>query len=162
EVERYRTRAIEVDDTATLRLRFANGITGLVAVTLCAEEFVAGEVTVTGSAGTAVLEYPTDRLRLPDEETLSPVPGRVGLLANLLDHRADPATPLLVPLERTRPFTALLGPILAVEPVDVDEAHLSTRYDGPAPRLAITGVNAAIDAAAAQLALFSELRAPTV
>ena len=100
EVERYRTRDIEVDDTASLRLGFAGGLRALIAVTLCAETFVAGEITVTGTAGTAVLEYPTDRLRLPGEADLSTVPGRVGLLANLLDHRADPAVPLIAPLAR--------------------------------------------------------------
>jgi predicted dehydrogenase len=162
EAERYRTRDIEVDDTASLRLTFSNGITGLVAVSLCAEEFVAGEVTVTGSAGTAVLEYPTDRLRLPGQDTLSEVPGRTDLLANLLEHRADPTRPLLVPLARTRPFTSLLAPIQAAEPVEVDAAFVQTRDDLPSPRLAITGVNAAIDAAARGLALFSELRSPTV
>src|SRR5262249_21065985 len=65
EVERYRASAIEVDDTSALRLTFDGGLRALVAVTLCAEEFVPGEITVTGPWGTALLEYPTDRLRLP-------------------------------------------------------------------------------------------------
>src|SRR5262249_28617955 len=124
--------------------------------------FVAGEITVTGSAGTATLEYPTDRLRLPGEDDLIAVPGRVSLLDDLLDHRTDPTHPLLAPLERTRPFTALLAPIDAAEPALVLPKYLETRHDLPAPRRVLCGVNAAIDAAADQLALFSELGSPSV
>jgi hypothetical protein len=81
----------------------------------------------------------------------------VGLLDDLLDHRADPNRPLLAPLERTRPFTGLLAAIDAAEPVLVHPKHVETRHDLSAPRRVLCGVNAAIDAAAAQLSLFSEL-----
>jgi predicted dehydrogenase len=163
EVERYRTtEEIEVDDTACLRLRFTTGVTALIAVSLCAERFVAGDITVTGSAGVATLEYPTDRLSLPGDRGLVDFPGRVRLLDDLLDYRADPTRPLLAPLERTRPFTALLAPIDAAEPVLVHPKHLETRHELPAPRRVLCGINAAIDAAAAQLSLFSELGSPSV
>jgi predicted dehydrogenase len=159
-VERYRTRDIEVDDTACVRLRFDSEVDGFIAVTLCGEEFVPGDITVTGSGGTAVLEYPTDRLRLPGEADLTHGPGRVGLLDNLLDHRADPTVPLLVPLARTLPFTALLAPILAAPPALIPPEYLSTHHDLATPRLSITGINAAIDEAANRMALFSELPLP--
>jgi predicted dehydrogenase len=158
EVERYRTRDIEVDDTAALRLTFPGGVRALLAVSLCAEEFVPGEIVVTGSTGRAVLEYPTDRLCLPGEAELTARPGRVNLLANLLDHRSG--TPLLVPLERTAPFTAVLGPISAAPVSRIDPGQLTTRTDLATPRLVIPGVNDAIDAAVAELALFSELNLP--
>jgi predicted dehydrogenase len=159
EVERYRTTdEIEVDDTACLRLRFTTGVTAVIAVSLCAHQFLAGEITVTGSAGVATLEYPTDRLRMPGDHNPVEIPGRVRLLDDLLDHRADPTRPLLAPLARTRPFTALLGPIDAAQPVLVHPTHLQIRRDLPAPRRVLCGINDAIDAAAAQLALFSELR----
>ncbi|WP_353939639.1 hypothetical protein [Micromonospora sp. b486] len=108
EVERYRVRPIEVDDTTVLRLTPHAGPPVLAALTLAAEEHVPGEVLVTGERGRAVLEYPTDRLRLPGDDAPRPVPGRRGLLANLLDHRAD-GTPLIAPLARTEPFTRGAG-----------------------------------------------------
>ena len=65
---------------------------------------------MTGTGGQAVLEYPTDRLRLPGDVATRRVPGRLGLLENLLAHRADPAgVPLIAPLARTAPFTARAG-----------------------------------------------------
>jgi predicted dehydrogenase len=153
DVDLYRAHDIEVDDTACLRLRTASGPTAVVAVTLCGEAFVPGNITVTGTGGTAELEYPTDRLRLPGEDDLTAVPGRISLLANLVTHRADPATALLAPLAATREFTALLAPILAGVPTVVGAEHRRERPD----RVEIVGVNGAIDAAAARLALFSEL-----
>ena len=162
EVERYRARDIESDDTTCLRLTFADGLTAVLAVTLCAESFVPGDITVFGTDGTAVLEYPTDRLRLPGESELTPVPGRVSLLANLIAHRCDPSVPLRVPLARTRDFTALLAPILAAAPVAVPVGFREIRHDLGTPRVAIRGVNDAIDAAAAQRRLFSELSVPWV
>ena len=160
EVERYRARDIEADDTTCLRLTFATGVTAVLAVSLCAESFVPGDITVVGTAGTAVLEYPTDRLRLPGETELTPVPGRVSLLANLIAHRLDRSVPLRVPLARTRDFTALLAPILAAAPVDVPVRFRETRHDLDSPRVAIRGINDAIDAAAGHRRLFSELSIP--
>jgi predicted dehydrogenase len=161
EVERYRTRDIEVDDTATLRLTFPDGLRALLAVTLCAEEYVPGEIVVTGTAGRAVHGYPTDTLQLPGEPAATSRPGRVNLLANLLDHRADPTgVPLLVPLARTAAFTTVLGPVTGAPVSAVDPAYLTTRHDLASPRLVISGVNAAVAAAARELALFSELNLP--
>ena len=51
EVELYRTRPIEVDDTACLRLTLASGLPIMVAVTLCGEDFIAGEIIVHRHAG---------------------------------------------------------------------------------------------------------------
>jgi predicted dehydrogenase len=124
-LDRYRTRpGIEVEDTATLRLTAPDGRSVFVAVTLCSGEFVPGDITVTGTLGTAEVGYAQDRL---DGVVL---PGRTGLLANLLDHR-DHGAPLLVPLARTEPFTALAEAILADgEPVLLDPARLVPREDG--------------------------------
>jgi predicted dehydrogenase len=160
EVERYRTSAIEVDDTAALRLTFGGGLRALVAVTLCAEEFVPGEITVAGPLGTAVLEYPTDRLRLPADPCLQHVPGRTGLLANLAEHRADATRPLLAPLSRTLPFTEVLDAVGAAPVRSVGPQYLRTATDLPAPRTVLVGVNDTLRAAASALALFSELSVP--
>lgn len=147
-LDRYRVRAaVEVEDTATLRLTDRAGRSVFAAVTLCSGEFVAGDIAVTGTAGSATVGYTEDRL---DGAVL---PGRAGLLENLLDHR-DHGVPLLVPLERTEPFTALAEAILAAgPPVLLDRARLGERPDGPE----IPGAAALVRRAAAERAHFREL-----
>jgi len=197
EVELYRTRPIEVDDTACLRLTLASGLPITVAVTLCGEDFIAGEITVegTGDAGTggtpsggagsggassggagsggapgggaesagcrAVLQYPTDRLRLPGEPEWREVPGRVSLLENLLDHRADRSVPLVAPLSTTEPFTAVLAAIQAApEPARIAGRWLAVSGVAPARHVRVVGVNDVIRRAVREGALFSELSVP--
>ncbi|MBM0234445.1 Gfo/Idh/MocA family oxidoreductase [Micromonospora sp. STR1_7] len=162
EVERYRVRPIEVEDTAVLRIRFRAGPPVLAAVTLAAEEFVAGEVIVTGSAGRAVLEYPTDRLRLPGDVVTRRVPGRQGLLENLLAHRADPlGVPLIAPLARTAPFTALLDALRAApEPRLLDGDLVVGVGDGEERVRHLRGVVDVLRRSAERAALPSELAVP--
>jgi predicted dehydrogenase len=161
EIERYRARPIEVDDTACLRVTLASGLTATLAVTLCGEDFIAGEITVDGTAGQAVLEYPTDRLRLPGEPELDEVPGRVSLLENLLDHRADRSVPLLAPLSTTESFTAVLEAVEAApEPARIDEPWVTVSGEAPARHLTVVGVNEAIRRAVRHRALFCELSLP--
>jgi predicted dehydrogenase len=157
EVERYRTRPIEVDDTACLRVTMREAPPVLVAVTLCGEEFIRGEIIVYGSRGQAVLEYPTDRLHLPGDAQPVEVPGRVSLLDNLLEHRADPGVALIAPLERTWAFTVLVEAIAgAPEPSDVDPASVVvTEKDGQTHRT-IVGVNDVLRRSADRGQLFSE------
>jgi predicted dehydrogenase len=157
-VERYRTRPIEVDDTAFARITFDSGLPLMVAVTLAGEDFIAGEVDAHGPAGRALLEYPTDRLALPGAESPSPLPGRTDLLTNLLDHRTH-GTPLLAPLAATADFTAVLE---ALTVPDVPLPHLlnsdAVAVDGP--HRTITGVNKLIREVASTMALPSELGVP--
>ncbi|MEU8169896.1 Gfo/Idh/MocA family protein [Micromonospora sp. NPDC049004] len=162
EVERYRVRPIEVEDTAVLRVRFRAGPPVLAAVTLAAEEFVAGEVVVTGTSGRAVLEYPTDRLRLPGDVVTRRVPGRQGLLENLLAHRVDPAgVPLIAPLARTAPFTALLDALRAApDPRLLDGELVDVVGDGDERVVRIRGVVEVLRRAAEQGALPSEQGVP--
>jgi predicted dehydrogenase len=177
ELERYRTRPIEVDDTACLRVRLASGVTVVVAVTLCGEDFIAGEVAVHGRAGRAVLEYPTDRLALPgdpgfreptyergtSEAEAKPhfreVPGRISLLDNLLEHRERPdEVPLIAPLARTAPFTALIEVIAhAPPPTPIAAGFVGETGAAPERHTVVRGVNAAVRRAADELSLFSEL-----
>ncbi|MEV4770592.1 Gfo/Idh/MocA family protein [Micromonospora humida] len=162
ELERYRVRPIEVDDTATLRIVIPGGPPIVAAVTLAGEDFVAGEVIVTGTAGRAVLEYPTDRLLLPGDPHPREVPGRRGLLENLLAHRADPAgTPLIAPLARTAPFTAVLEQVQrAPEPTLLGGDLVTVTGSGPERVVTVPGINAALRRAAEQGALLSELAVP--
>ncbi|MEV0649642.1 Gfo/Idh/MocA family oxidoreductase [Phytomonospora sp. NPDC050363] len=155
EVERFRARDIEVDDTACLRLTFHDGPAILVAVTLCGEAAkIEGDLTVAGSAGKALFEYPTDRLRLPGGETET-VPGRVDLLDDLIAHR-EQGSPLLAPLSATEPFTAVIEAVAAAPVTQIPEGHLHRE----GPYLVVDGVNSVIEAAGARTALFSELPAP--
>ncbi|MFV2086140.1 Gfo/Idh/MocA family protein [Micromonospora sp. LOL_021] len=163
ELERYRVRPIEVDDTASMRITLDSGLAIVVAVTLAGEEFIPGEVLVHGTAGTAVLEYPTDRLRLPGGPAMRPVPGRTGLLENLLAHRRDPAgVPLIAPLARTEAFTALLEVVQAAPEPGLlgPDRTVATGVAGADRVLTIEGVNAVVRRGAAELALFSEQEVP--
>ncbi|GAA4966828.1 Gfo/Idh/MocA family protein [Actinoplanes utahensis] len=127
ELERYRSREIETDDSTFLRITGAGGRRITVAVTLASKVFIAGEISV----GDAVLEYPTDRLRLPGETDFTHVPGRAGLLENLLEHRNDPKVPLLAPLDRTAGFTAVAEAIVAApEPARIPDGYLEPHPDG--------------------------------
>ena len=156
EAERYRTRDIEVDDTAFARITFAGGLRMMAAVTLAGEDFIAGEVIVTGSAGRAVLEYPTDTLDLAG--TAGP-PGRVDLLENLVAHRRDRAVGLVVPLERTAGFTAVVQALTgpgAAEPALIDEPFVAPVGAGPERVQVIPGINAVLREAAETLKLPSE------
>ena len=156
EAERYRTRDIEVDDTAFARITFAGGLRMMAAVTLAGEDFIAGEVIVTGSAGRAVLEYPTDTLDLAG--TAGP-PGRVDLLENLVAHRRDRTVALVVPLERTTGFTAVVQALTgpgAAEPALIDEPFVAPVGAGPERVQVIPGINAVLREAAGTLKLPSE------
>lgn len=161
EAERYRTRPIETDDTAFARITFRGGLRLLAAVTLAGEDFIAGEVIVTGTAGRAVLEYPTDRLALPGDERPRDVPGRTDLLTNLVAHRRDPAAvPLIAPLERTAGFTAFAEALTAPggpEPTLLDGPLVAAQGEPPARVRVITGINDVLRRAAERCALPSEL-----
>jgi predicted dehydrogenase len=160
ELERYRCRDIEVDDTSCLRITLASGRPVVVAVTLCGEEKIQGEVIVHGTAGRAILEYPTDRLRLPGDADFREIPGRVNLLENLIQHRAD-GTSLIAPLARTAPFTAVLDVLnSAPVPAFLGGDVVVEEGESPARTVTIKGVNAVLRQAAEKLALLSELPVP--
>jgi len=160
ELERYRCRDIEVDDTACLRITLASGRPILVAVTLCGEEKIEGEVIVHGTAGRAVLEYPTDRLLLPGDDDFRVIPGRVNLLENLIEHRAN-GTPLTTPLARTEPFTAVLDVLnSAPQPAFLGGDAVIEEGEAPARTVTIRGINETLRQAAEKLALLSELPVP--
>ncbi|MEV1285947.1 Gfo/Idh/MocA family oxidoreductase [Micromonospora sp. NPDC049679] len=159
ELERYRTRPIEVDDTASMRVTFDGGVVVVAAVTLAGEESIPGEVIVRGTAGRAVLEYPTDRLMLPGDPALREVSGRTALLENLLDHRADRAgVPLIAPLSRTAGFTAVLEAVHeGPEPALLDGDRIAVSGAGPDRVTTIRGINEVLRRATDELALLSEL-----
>ncbi|GAA1867600.1 Gfo/Idh/MocA family protein [Asanoa iriomotensis] len=162
EVERYRTRPIESDDTAVLRLTGQGRPPVVVAVTLAGEELIPGEITVTGTRGSATLEYPTDRLRLPGDPGMREVPGRVDLLDNLLAHRADRAgVPLRAALAATAGFTAVVEALgAAPAPAALGDGVVADLGAGPQRVRSIRGINGVLRRAAEQHALPSELGVP--
>ncbi|WP_241994827.1 Gfo/Idh/MocA family protein [Kribbella sp. VKM Ac-2568] len=163
ETELFRANPIEADDTSSVRIRTTSGTTVLTALTLCAQ--VPGAepmVIVHGSAGRAVLRYPSDRLEITlDGRTTVTQYGRDDLLENLLDHRADPATPLLSPLAATGGFTRLVEAVrIADPPAEIPAGLVRWQGEGPERRPVVLEVEKWVTRAAEELALFSELGAP--
>ncbi|MFI7540415.1 Gfo/Idh/MocA family protein [Actinoplanes sp. NPDC049599] len=161
EAERYRTRDIEVDDTAFARVTFASGLRLMAAVTLAGEDFIAGSVIVTGAADRATLEYPTDRLELPGQ---TGPPGRTDLLENLVAHRRNRSgVALVAPLERTAGFTAVVQALTgpgADPPTPIDDAFVMSVGEGPERIQVIPGINEVLREAAETLKLPSESGVP--
>ncbi|WP_030435184.1 Gfo/Idh/MocA family protein [Actinoplanes subtropicus] len=156
--ERYRVRPIEVEDTAFARITFESGLHVMIAVTLAGEDFIAGEIAARGPAGRAVLEYPTDRLALPGDAEPRPVEGRADLLTNLVEHR-EHGTPLLVPLEVTADFTAVLEALTVPDvpmPHPLDDSAVLTE----GPKRTIPGVNDLLRKVVETMALPSEMGVP--
>ncbi|MEV3934875.1 Gfo/Idh/MocA family oxidoreductase [Glycomyces sp. NPDC049804] len=158
ELERLRTREnIEVDDTAVWRATNKNGVTITVAVTLCGDKKLEGDVYVRGTKGEAWFEYPTDRLLLPGESEPRQY-GRTDLLDNLLAHR-NKGVGLISGLRRAKTFTGVLETVLN-DPIPrlVAPEHLERVGDDPVTIL--KGADKAVEAAAKQGKLFSELGLP--
>ncbi|WP_168801377.1 Gfo/Idh/MocA family protein [Glycomyces buryatensis] len=158
ELERLRCREqIEVDDTAVWRGRNKGGVDITVAVTLCGERKLEGDVYVKGSEGEAWLEYPTDRLRLPGDDEPKTY-GRTDLLDNLMLHRQR-GVGLISGLRRAKTFTAVLETVLN-DPLPrlVGEEHL--RRVGEDPIAILDGADVAVERAAKENKLFSELALP--
>lgn len=158
ELERLRCReGIEVDDTAVWRAANRTGVVITVAVTLCGDTKLEGDIYVRGTEGEAWFEYPTDRLQLPGE-TKPRSYGRTDLLDNLLAHR-ERGVGLISGLRRAKTFTGVLERVLG-DPIPrlIEEQHLERVGDDPVTIL--KGADKAVEAAARQGKLFSELGLP--
>ncbi|WP_100445815.1 Gfo/Idh/MocA family protein [Glycomyces xiaoerkulensis] len=158
ELERLRCRdRIEVDDTAVWRGSNKGGVSITVAVTLCGDRKLEGDIYVRGTEGEAWLEYPTDRLSLPGDAEPKQY-GRTDLFDNLLLHRQR-GVGLISGLRRSKTFTGVLERVLndPVPPL-VDDAHLERV--GADPVTVLDGADAAVERAAKEGRLFSELALP--
>ncbi|HYN95511.1 MAG TPA: Gfo/Idh/MocA family oxidoreductase [Pilimelia sp.] len=158
-VEQYRTRPIEVDDTSCVRVLLRNGLSITMAVTLAAEGFIHGEIAVRGTNDDIHLDFPTDRLRLPHDGQWRQMPGRQGLLANLLDHLDDSRVPLAAALDDVAPFVSILDALNhAPEPTDIHADYLAPHPTGDG-RVLVDAVEL-VREAAEQRSLFSEMALP--
>lgn len=164
QLELWRANPIEADDTSCARILLRDRPPIVVAVTLCADEETAPYVVVHGSAGQAVFWYERDSLRVTTGHGTRTDRRyrRVGLLENLLAHRADPAhVALLAPLRATRAFVEVLQAVRdAPDPLAVPSAFVRTVGEGPMRHQMVTSVATAVDTAAQRLRLFSELDVP--
>lgn len=136
EVAWCRTRDIEVDDTATLRVTCANGGRILIAVTLAGEDFVDGRMVIPGKA----------------ELDFRAAEG-VGLLENLIAHRARGAA-LVAPLSLTRGFTAVVEALAGMP----RPGFVPSAVDGGVRVL--PGINKTLEQCAAEFRLLTELATP--
>lgn len=135
EVAWCRVRDIEVDDTATLRLRLENGSVVLIAVTLAGEDMIDGVMSV-GGQGFHFRE-------LVDSS----------LLRNLIEFRVGNA-PLLAPLSATRGFTAVVE---ALGRMPLPERLPDAAFDTAGPVRTLRGVNDVLRRCAREFALLNEI-----
>ncbi|PZF85299.1 Gfo/Idh/MocA family protein [Jiangella anatolica] len=160
--ELFRANDIEADDTSCVRVTTIGGGTVLAALTLCAREQREPYVVVTGSRGRAVLWYKTGRVDVTGPAgTVTRTFPFIDLLENLLDHRRDPAVRLISPLERSGAFTEVLEAIrTAPPPTPIASPHRVVLGTGPDRRPVVTGVDDAVERAAATLTTFREQELP--
>lgn len=146
------------------RTRQRTDLRVVVAVTLCSDEgeYADPRIIVHGEHGRAELDYTADRLLLPGEPARRTVPGRAGLLENLLAHRADPdGVPLLADVARTAPFTRVIEAISSDEaPSPIDARRLATHGAGADRVVTVPGIGAVLRESAEQLRLPRELAVP--
>ena len=108
DLELYRANPIEADDTGFVRVRLADGRQLCAALTVCGAEQEEATVELRGSRGSASYHYEHDKLDLEIGGHASTERfERSDLLENLVDH-LEHGTPLLVPLEATGAFMAVL------------------------------------------------------
>lgn len=175
EVELYAAHQIEADDTACIRFRTARGTVVCAAATLCGERPNDPYVVVHGERGRITWWYKRDTV-LVEGTAAATTYERTDLLENLVAHVADRSVRLLVPPESTWGFMTVLEAIRLAPPCrPVPPAYQRIVEDpGVAPnpgssttggcgcpvRRIVAGVDDAVERAAQELRLFSELDVP--
>ncbi|WP_208630647.1 Gfo/Idh/MocA family protein [Amycolatopsis kentuckyensis] len=159
-LELYGTRDIEADDTACLRIRFADGPEIVVAASLCAEQDHEPYVVVHGERARAKFWYKSHRLEIDDERCHLGEPA--DLLRNLIAHHLDPdGVPLLAPLAGTRAFASVVEAVRdAPSPSRIPAGWIRTVGEGASRHPVVRGIGEEVAVAADRLALFSEIGVP--
>jgi predicted dehydrogenase len=161
ELELFRAHAIESDDTSCLRLRAPDGTPVGIAATLCAPEARDPRLLVHGTRGRVTLYYTRDEVVLerpgrPPERRVHP---RVNLLADLVGHVRE-GTPLRVPPEAVTGFMSVVEAVRrAPDPLPIPAAAQRVTTEDDGVHRVVDGVAEAVERAAAEVALFSEVGA---
>ena len=167
ETDLFHANNISSDDTSTVRVTTRRGTTLLFAATLCSPVVETPEVIVGGTAATATLRYTIDEIDVTDpagQSLPSALTGnyaRDNLLTNLIEHRADPAVPLIADVRETGAFTAVLEALrLAPEPAAIPQECFDWREDEYGRHAVVADVRDWIRLAAERGQTFTELGAP--
>ncbi|MEY9933874.1 putative dehydrogenase [Catenulispora sp. GP43] len=171
-LELFHANPVEADDTSAVRIELPGAPPILVAVSVCAPKAAEIDpwVRVQGTEGEAVFHYTAGRLSVSrfnsgvstGVEELSQAFPEADLLANLLDHRARPdEVPLMVPLEDTIGFTAVLEAVRdAPEPRAIAPEHVRVEDSEVGRATTVPGIVDLVQACARGQLLFSEAGAP--
>ena len=167
ETDLFHANPIGSDDTSTVRVTTRRGTTLLFAATLCSPVVDDPAVIVGGTSATATLWYTKDEIGLVDPagrtltSALTGSAGRDNLLANLIEHRADPTVPLIADVRETGAFTAVLEALrLAPAPAAIPQDCFEWRQDERGRHAVVTDVRDWIRFAAERGQTFTELSAP--
>jgi predicted dehydrogenase len=162
-LELFHANPVEADDTSAVRIELGNGAPPvLVAVSACAPKPTEIEpwVLVQGTEGEALFHYTAGRLSVVQAgvETLSRTFPEANLLANLLDHRERPdEVPLMVPLEDTIGFTAVLEAVRdAPEPAAIPAEYIAVETFDVGQATTVHGIVDLVQSCARRQQLFSE------
>ncbi|MEY9911202.1 putative dehydrogenase [Catenulispora sp. MAP12-49] len=177
QLELFHANPVEADDTSAVRIELPGAPPIVVAVSVCAPK--ASEidpwVRVQGTEGEAVFHYTAGQLTVSrstsgvstgveelSKTELNKTFPEADLLANLLDHRERPdEVPLMVPLEDTVGFTAVLEAVRdAPEPHAIPAEYVSFEHSKVGRARTLAGVVELVQACARDRLLFSEAGAP--
>lgn len=161
DVDLYHAHRIEADDTSAVRIRTADGVPIMCALTLCASESAEPWVTIYGTEGEADFYYTEDRLVVRSsngerEERF----GRTDLTENLLEHLAS-GVPLLSSLADAGAFMSVLEAVrTAPAPRQIPDGFVDWVGEGEAARPVVRGIERDLARAVRAQATFSELGLP--
>lgn len=162
EAELFRANDIEADDTSSVRVITTRPTTIAFGMTLCAAEQAQPRVTVHGTEGRIVFLYKTDVVQIEGTSGEREVASdSADLLANLIDHVADPSVELLSPLAGSGAFMRVLEAIrTAPEPVPIAPEHVEWRTDDVGRHVVVRDVEQWCSRVAEELRTFTTLGAP--
>ncbi|WP_456847661.1 Gfo/Idh/MocA family protein [Cellulomonas sp. P5_C6] len=161
-VDLFHAHPIEADDTSAVVVETRSGIRVSAGLTLCAPVQSRARVTVLGTLGTATLLYETDEIDVRSPRGTRRIrSGRVDLLSQLLEARADPTIALRCSVADTGAFLRVLEAVrTAPDPAPVPSELVEWRGEGPARHPVIADVEHWCARAADEGATFTELGAP--
>jgi len=169
ETELYHANDIEADDTSAVRVVTAGGSTGAapgttiaMGLTVCAAEQTEPRVMVHGTEGRITFRYKTDVVEIDGTRGPRSVEcTSTGLLANLIDHVADPDVPLVSPLVESGGFMRVMEAIrTAPDPAPVPAELVEWRGEGPDRHAVVRDVEHWCTRVAMELSTFTALGAP--